>query len=77
MLHLEIPWKEIDDLIKIKLKAAGFDLTKEIVIWSKFEEDKVTLVYEQKDDANLTEEFRMQQSLSNRPSYLDRMGYKS
>ncbi len=65
MKHLEIKWAEIHLIIKTKLKLAGFDLDKEIIQWPKFEEDNVTMVYEQGEDAKMLQN-------TSRPSYLDR-----
>ena len=72
MLHVEVPWKLIDDYINAYLLERGIDTKKKVVMWTKYENDRITLVYEQEENAELNTEGKMEQALIKRPSYLER-----
>ena len=72
MKHTEIQWKLINDFINSLLLERGIDPKKQMVTWTKFENDQMTLVYEQEENAELTTEGKMEQALIKRPSYLER-----
>ena len=63
-----VTWKEVNELINIKLRAQGLDPDKEMRTWCRFENNSLTLVYEQDVDAPLT----LDGKVSQRPSYLER-----
>jgi hypothetical protein len=67
MKRVEIKWEEVHEFFNTCLVAGGFDLAKETRTFCKWEDGKVTFVWEQEEDATYTETAKIQQQ---RPEYL-------
>lgn len=74
--HVEIPWSKINGFISTYLRAHGIDDAKEMSTWCKWENDLLTLIFEQEEEAQrlpqTLEKEKLDEALTRRPAYLDR-----
>lgn len=71
-MKVEIPMELINEWIRDYLSRNGIDLRRGYDTWVKYENESITFIYEQKENAEKTEEAKTEEELTKRPSYLDR-----